>query len=227
MQNRSLGTFARVSGAVAALCLAVCAPAGAADAERLDSGALVEGLQGWIDATRDLRSRFEQTMTSGALGSGLSESGRLFLQRPGRMRWDYLDPERKVALIDGDRTRVYLEEDRQLWEGRLDESNALLLTLLAGSRPIDEMFEASLLERPTSARDVYRLRLVPLGDADAFREIVVSLRPPRFALREVEVLDGAGNRMRYRFSEIRRNRGLDASVFHFEPPAGTEIVARP
>jgi len=112
-----------------------------------EAATVLAGLQAWLEGTRDLEGRFEQSLASGALGAGLAESGRFFLRRPGRMRWDYLEPERKVALIEGDQTRLYLEEEGQLWEGRL-EDGALLATLLAGSEPLDEVFQASLLDPP-------------------------------------------------------------------------------
>ncbi len=127
-----------------------------------------------------------------------------------------------MALIDGDATRLYLEEDQQLWEGRL-ESGSLLAMLLADAQPLDTLFVAELLD-PSGTKGAYRLRLVPRSDPETLREIVLTLRPPRFAIDAVEVLDAAGNRMRYRFFDLRRNRGLSSSVFHFEPPPGTEIV---
>ena len=190
----------------------------------LDASALVLRVQAWLDGTNDMEARFEQTMTSGALGTGIEESGRMVLQRPGRMRWDYLEPERKVALIQGDSTRLYLAEDGQLWEGRL-ESGSLIAMLLTGAEPIRALFDAELLEVAGKGdKRVYRLRLEPRDDPEALREIVLTLRPPDFAIDALEVLDGAGNRMRYRFLELRRNRGLPSSAFHFEPPPGTEIV---
>ncbi len=148
----------------------------------------------------------------------------MYVQRPGRMRWDYLEPEKKVALIHGVSTRLYLEEDQQLWEGSL-ESGSLLAMLLADTQPIDTVFEAELLDRPgRGQKGTYRLQLVPTGEPQSSRAIVLTLRPPAFAIDEIEVLDAAGNRMLYRFFDLRRNRGLSSSVFHFEPPPGTEIV---
>jgi len=208
----------------AGLCAVTLASPAVIASRTLDTGAVVERIQEWLDGTRDMEARFEQTLTSGALGAGIEESGRMYLQRPGRMRWDYLEPEKKVALIHGDSTRLYLEQDRQLWEGRL-ESESLLVMLLADAQPIETLFEAELLDTPGAGQEgAYRLRLVPRTDPESFREIVLTLRPPRFALDAVEVLDAAGNRMLYRFFDLRRNRGLSSSVFHFEPPAGTEIV---
>jgi len=199
--------------------------AGLAGAGELDAPAVLGRVQAWLDGTRDLEARFEQTLISGAFGTGVEESGRLYLERPGRMRWDYTDPEVKIALLDGDRTWLYLEEERQLWEGRLDPADSLLPTLMAGDQPLADLFDASLVATPDRKRGAYRLRLVPRDAVESFEEVVLTLRAPRFALEEVEVLDPTGNRMNYRFTEIERNHGLPAAVFRFEAPAGTEIVA--
>ncbi len=191
----------------------------------LDPAEVLQGVQVWLDGTRDLQARFEQELVSGALGSGLEESGRLYLARPGRMRWDYLDPERKVALIEGDRSRLYLEEDEQLWEGEVDRSEGLLPVLLAAEDRLSGLFEATLAAIPANRGEPYALRLVPVESTESVEVVTLSVRPPKFAIEQAEVLDAAGNRIVYRFSGMKRNRGMPSSVFHFEAPPGTEIVA--
>ena len=177
-------------------------------------------LQRWLDGTRQLQCNFVQELLSGALGSGLKESGRLYIARPGRMRWDYLEPERKVALIDGQRTSLYVEEDRELVHGRLDGEGELLPALLVGEGRLAGLFDAELL---AASRAGVELRLVPLRPGEVVEEVILTLDPGDYAIRSAEVLDPAGNRMRYSFSELRRNRGLPPDVFRFEPPAGTLI----
>ena len=214
----------RWGGVTVAVAFVLWAAAVPAASPELDAAAVTERLQEWLDGTRDIEGRFEQTLVSGALGSGLEESGRIYLWRPGKMRWDYLEPERKIAWVDGETTRLYLEEDQQLWEGRL-EDGALLTALLTGTRPLATLFESALLATPgRGGRGAYRLQLVPAGDVDEFRQVVLTLRPPGFSIEEAEVLDAAGNQMHYRFSKLRRNRGLSRALFHFEPPPGTEVV---
>ena len=198
--------------------------AGSCLADDLDAPAVLGHLQTWLSETRDLEARFEQTLVSGAFGAGVEESGRMFLERPGRMRWDYTDPEVKIALIDGDRTWLYLAEEEQLWEGRLDEADSLLPTLMAGDEPLANLFSVALETTSKRRRGTYRLLLSPQNATETFQEVVLTLRAPEFALEEVEVLDPAGNRMRYQFTQIERNRGLPPAAFRFEAPAGTEIV---
>jgi len=212
----------RGSSRVLGAALAVAAFAAAAGP---DGAAVLAGVQGWLDGTRNLEGRFEQKLVSGAMGTGLSESGRLYIERPGRMRWDYLAPERKVALVNGEATWLYVEEDRELFRGRLDEDSDLLATLLTGDRPLAELFDATLLADSEPGRQ--RLSLVPLREEQEFARIVLTVRPPGFAIEAAEVFDPAGNRMLYSFSGIKRNRRLPDGIFVFEPPPGTSISGEP
>jgi len=184
----------------------------------------MQGLQGWLDGTRELEAPFEQSLLSGAFGAGVEERGRLYVKRPGRMRWDYRDPERKVAILDGDRTWLYLEEERQVVLGRLEDEGGLLPALIAGDRALADLFEFELLDPPEGEDDGYRLRLRPLRSQETFESVVVVLGRRDYAIEAAEVLDAAGNRMLYRFGKFRRNRGLPDGMFRFEPPPGTTVV---
>lgn len=191
-------------------------------------GAALTGVQRWLDGTHDLQASFRQAVLSGALGVGPEESGRVYVARPGRMRWDYLEPERKVAIVEGDRTRLYLAEDAELWEGSLDPTERLLPELLAGTRRLDALFDCRPEAGPTGeASSSSRLALVPLAPSSAYERVTLEIDPKQFTLRAIEVLDAAGNRIRYDLSRIRRNAGLADDLFDFDPPPGTEIVARP
>jgi len=196
-------------------------------AARLEADRVVAGLQGWLDGTRQLEARFEQELLSGGLGSGLTESGTLYLERPGRMRWEYLDPEAKTALIVGDRMSLFVAEDEQMFVSTMPEDGELLPHLLAGDGRIAELFEASLLEADRSPKKGYRLRLVPRARSESFEEVELTLAAPGFAIERALVLDAAGNSVEYRFFALRRNRGLPAEVFEFRPPPGTDIVEQP
>jgi len=198
----------------------------AAAADEGGPATAVEGLQRWLDGTRSLECRFEQELLSGALGAGLMESGTLYVGRPGRMRWDYRDPEVKVALIDRERMLLYLAEDRQLIVSEIPEEGDLLPTLLAGTARLDRLFDAELVQE-APADPLVELRLVPRDRVDSFEEVVLTLRRPGWAIERAQVMDAAGNRMEYRFHRLKRNRELPRGVFSFEPPPGTEIVDQP
>jgi outer membrane lipoprotein carrier protein len=210
---------------LAAMLVAASSIPRAATRERAPLGP-IEGLAGWLEGTRDLTCRFEQRLLSGALGAGTRESGVFYLLRPGRLRWEYDDPEPKTAIVDGDRTLLFLPDDRQLIRGRLSPDEDLLPALLAGRGKIHELFDARVLE-PAGTQDGVRVRLVPRSAPGGVQEITLTLRPPDYSIERAEVLDPAGNRMEYLFTKVRRNKGVPETLFTFEPPPGTEISGPP
>ncbi len=206
---------------IAALMLAAPAPSD-------EKAGVIAGLQAWLDGTQTLDMRFQQSLVSSALGTTATERGRMYLERPGKLRWDYLDPEKKIALLLGDRTALYLEEDKLMSRGRLTGEQGLFPRLLAGNGRVEELFTGTLMATPaTGGQGAYRLRLVPKGDFQSLGVVILTLRPPAFVLEGAEMLDETGNRTTYTFSSLRRNQGLPEGIFAFEPPPGTEVVDEP
>jgi outer membrane lipoprotein carrier protein len=193
-----------------------------------EPGAVLAKLQSWLDDTRRLEGAFIQSLVSGALGSGLEESGRFYLERPGKMRWDYTEPETKVALIAGDRTWLYVPEDRQLVLGRLEGEGELLPRLMTGAERLERLFEYELVDEPTkpAGSGARRIRLTPREDGDAVEAVTLTLRAPDYAIESAEVLDGAGNRTVYLFHDLVRNRDLPAGIFELEAEPGIDVVGK-
>jgi outer membrane lipoprotein carrier protein len=207
-------------GVVAAL--ALCAPGVAAVRS---PAAPAAGLQAWLDGTKTLAGSFEQTLVSGALGQGASERGKLWLERPGRLRWDYAEPDPKVAVVVEGKTSLYLPDDKQLIRGTLGVEQAALPELLASGGRLTDLFDVSAVA--SAAGDppgAARLRLVPRRGSGSVEEVVLVLDGRRFEILRAEVRDAAGNRTAYRFWGWRRNRPIPPGLFAFEPPPGTEVL---
>jgi outer membrane lipoprotein carrier protein len=181
----------------------------------------VRGLQRWLDGTRTLESRFRQALVSGALGATTVETGRMYLERPGKLRWDYLEPERKIAILVGRRTELYLEEEGQLTRGELTEDQGIFPTLLAGGGRVGDLFATELAG---TGHGGLRLKLTPKGGAAAVSEVVLTLRRGDYAIEAADVLDEMGNRTTYALYSVKRNGTLPAGIFAFEPPPGTQVV---
>lgn len=188
---------------------------------------LLAGLQDWLDGSTTLSGRFEQSLVSGAFGEGIRETGSLWIHRPGRMRWDYTDPEAKIAILDGETTLFYEEEAGQMTVGTLADGGGLLAALLTGRQRLDELFRPEQILRPDlSEGRGWFLRLLPREAEEAFEEVTLFLGR-QYQLKAVEVLDASGNRVLYRFSDLKRNEVVPDQIFRFKPPEGTEILGDP
>jgi len=209
--------------AVAALTITILATAVTGRAAAPGAGEVLAGLQAWLDGTRDLECRFEQTLLSGAFGVGVRERGRLYVKRPGKMRWEYTQPDPKVAILSDDATFLYLPEDHQMIRGEESWSSSPLLVLLSREGRIADVFEVEELDAAESGGP-RQLRMVPREEGQGFVEVIVTVTSPGHAMAEAEVLDESGNRMHYRFRSMRRNRGVSDNLFVLEIPPGTEIL---
>ena len=71
--------------------------------------------------TADLVARFTQGYRSGMLGREVTERGVVSIKRPGRMRWEYKDPEPKLFISDGKTFYFYVPADKQVIVSEQDE----------------------------------------------------------------------------------------------------------
>ena len=108
--------------------------------------------------------------------------------------------------------------------GTLADGGRLLAALLAGQGRLADLFTARRILRPdiTAGRG-WLLQLTPRQAGETFEEVTLFLGR-QYQLRAVEVLDAAGNRVLYRFSDMKRNEEIPDAIFEFEPPEGTEIL---
>ena len=67
--------------------------------------------------------------------------GKVWIQRPGRFRWDYASPYSQQLVSDGERLWSYDEDLEQVTVQPIgDVLSAAPAMLLGGSRPIEQVF---------------------------------------------------------------------------------------
>jgi outer membrane lipoprotein carrier protein len=171
--------------------------------------------------TADLVARFTQSYRSGMLGREIVERGIVSIKRPGRMRWEYKDPEAKLFVSDGRTFYFYVPADRQVIVSEQDPERSLAGRLLSGRGGLLDEFLASL-DEPLE-EGVVRLRLVPRREqADVERAFVDA--EPGGRIRAILIEDLQGNRTRFRFEGVRENTGLADRLFRFDAPPGVEVI---
>jgi len=177
-------------------------------------------LQRFFAGLRTLSADFEQrvTDTDGALIQ--QSQGHLWLQRPGRFRWDYQLPYHQLIVGDGEQVWVYDEDLEQVsvrhFDASLGQTPALLLS---SDKPLLESFSVIGLGH---REGIDWVQLLPREQETAFEELRLGLVDG--GLRFMELRDGLGHITLLSFSKLRRNGPVDAQLFVFVPPAGVDVV---
>jgi outer membrane lipoprotein carrier protein len=170
---------------------------------------------------RDLTATFVQTYRSGALGREVKESGLLSLKNPGRMLWEYQQPEKKTFVSDGRSFYFYVPADKQVIVREQADLRGIAALLLSGRGDILSQFEVSAQTAPAGRQ---RLRLLPRKKDAEVDEVVLDVDESA-RIVAIEVLDGQGNRSHFDFANVRENVGLKDQIFQFKVPHGVEVIS--
>ena len=202
------------------------------------TSAVVKNLEAHYRSARTLEAVFLERYSEGSQTVRV-ESGNAYFSRPGRMRWDYESPQKKLFLVDGKYAWLYLPADRTATREPVRESDdwrtplALLtgranLSRFCGTIQLLPTDAAAPEDRPSSAGN-FVLRCTPKihGNAEpAFQDALLEA-DSRFRLVRVLIRQAGALQTEFRFGDWRENVPQDESMFHFLPPPGVAIVEAP
>lgn len=197
-----------------------------ASARPPDLNPLIDGLQNKYSRMRGLEAEFTQ-IYRGADGRTLREAGRLLLKRPGKARWDYTQPEKKLFVSDGKNIYFYVEGESQAThtsiKDSVDPQIPFLFLLGRGNLRRDfSSIEAAPDERPVAAGNVV-LKLIPKRAPEEFKQLMVEVDPSSFEVRRMIIFERSGARMDFLLSNVRENHVAPDSQFQFSPPPGVTL----
>ncbi len=178
----------------------------------------VEQLNHFLTNSNTLRAKFEQAVLDKDMQRATTGRGTLYMLRPNRFRWDYVEPYEQQIIADG--TRVWLN-DKELEQVSVRSQSAALegtpALLLSSNQPADKHFEVTDIGR----RQGYDwVELIPRKEDGQFTRILLAFIGNE--LHRMEMLDKFGQTTHFQFYEIKVNPELEESLFHFEPPSTYE-----
>ena len=62
---------------------------------------IVKKIQDQYQATQSLEADFTQVNHYEGFSSTFTSKGRLYIKRPGKLRWDYLEPSKQQVFVKG------------------------------------------------------------------------------------------------------------------------------
>jgi len=208
---------------LALFALLLCSLAAGAGEGDGDAAKTLDALQKRYDSIQDLRADFVQTSFSAALGKETESRGVVAVKRPGKMRWEYAQPDGRVIVLDGSTIRIWNPDEKQLQIAPLSPENVspTALGFLMGQAVLKDTFDAKPLSEP--GRRELGLTLSPKREG-GFQSLALWLDPKTLQLRESVVVDLFGNKTRVRLNKIVENKGVEASQFELAAPPGAETV---
>src|SRR3984885_13552871 len=200
--------FLAALGAPAAAWAAPATASPASDVEKY-----LNGLASW---TAD----FEQTIDDGHGNVLRSAAGRLYLQKPGKFRWDYSQPSEQLVLADGKQIWFY---DKDLAQANVRDMDTSLAStpasLLSGTASVSTQFNVTALP-PKAGLEWFQL--VPKHADTDFQLVRIGF--DKGDLRSMFLADKLNQITQLTFFNSKRNETLAPDLFTFVPPAGVDVI---
>ena len=194
------------------LALGAAAPASAAEPRPLtlspEEQVLVKRIEDYLNAITTLESRFVQVSASGGFARG-----KFYLQRPGRMRFEY-DPPTPYLLVADGVWFIYVDKElEQVTYLPLKKTPADLLLRDNFSFAADLVITG--LDRTTGAVHV---TVVDSSEPDS-GQVTLSFNEEPLLLKSWTVRDQLGQRVQVTLTESKFGVKLDRALFVYAKPA--------
>jgi outer membrane lipoprotein carrier protein len=193
--------------------LAIAAPARASPAGDVDK--YLSGLASWS-------ADFKQTIDDGHGNVMRSAAGRLYLQRPGKFRWDYSEPSEQLVLADGKQIWFY---DKDLAQANVRDMDSTLAStpasLLSGGGSVSTQFDVTALP---PGEGLQWFQLIPKHPDTDFQLVRIGF--DKGELRSMILADKLNQITQLTFSNSKRNLPLGPDLFSFVPPPGVDVIGR-
>jgi outer membrane lipoprotein carrier protein len=180
----------------------------------------LDQLHAFLNDTKASKGTFKQSVASKTRSSPQNSSGNFAFQRPGKFRWSYDKPFEQLIVGDGSRVWIYDHDLNQVVVRKLDAAlGATPAALLAGDNALEKNFD---LTAGMSSGDLDFVDATPKSPESQFTRVRIGFRDN--LPRRMELTDAFGQITTLDFTAIERNPSLAATLFHFDIPAGADVV---
>ena len=191
------------------------------------TSSLVQQLAGLQRLTADFEQSTKTTNNKTVQKKGLTAQhmnqtfkGVMKVERPGKFYWETTSPAKQTIVTTGKVVWIYDPDLQQAVRQSLDDQVANTPALLLSGNT-SQIMDAYRVTQPDRSKLYYTL--YPKQDDGAFQSLTISFganKAPTLMILQ----DSLGQTTYVRFSNIKVNPAIPASVFNFEPPKGTDII---
>ncbi len=198
------------------------------ESKKNSSGVRLSEVQTRYQATNSVEALFEQESYLASLDMSEISQGKVYFQKPGKMKWNYHSPEEQTFLLNGTTAYFFQPNEKQLV---IDELSSILITelpvaFIMGLGNLDKDFN---MVSSCKAASGEVLTLKPKNQK-ATEDSGVSLKELKLLVKSGDqfpaggrVVDTSGNVTSVLFKQPQINAPQESSVFDPDFPKGIDV----
>jgi outer membrane lipoprotein carrier protein len=196
------------------------APQTARPATRMSANDVIGKVQAFYLDTQQLTALFRQTYTNNTFGKQSVSDGKVWIKKPGKMRWDYQGKKKKVKksfISDGTTLWAVEHDNKQVIRTKIeDDILPVAVTFLFGKGDLARDFSAALDSSGTyGQKSDYVLDLTPRTPSAQYKKLFLVVDPDNFRVKQSIVIEASGNTNHFRFYSPDTKKSVADSWFVF------------
>ncbi len=185
---------------------------------------LLQEVEAKYKKSNTVSADFEQLNQDVAMSHVKKSSGKIFVKRPSKFRWETLKPDQSLLISDGSRYWFYTPPFDEGERGQVIEKDSsqvqskLANALLSGSFSVTR--NMTMKQKGPST-----FLLIPKqGSAGTVTQATLEVDPNLKLIQKVTLEHKGGNRSEISLSKIVLGQKLDDSLFVFQIPPNTDQI---
>lgn len=167
-------------------------------------------VEGYLSDITSIVADFSQTSSDGSTGTG-----KFFMKRPGKMRWQYNPPTPILLVSDGKSVTYYDAGLDQVTYVGVDDTLAVFLA----QKTIKLTSESTKLTRFSSENGVISATIIQVKKPDD-GSLTLEFSDNPIAITGMTAVDATGNVTRVNLENAKFDQVLENKLFVFEDPRG-------
>jgi len=192
-------------------------------AQELSIDEILERIEAIYTAS-EFSAQFIQASTIKAMDITDSASGKLFIKYPGKMKWEYQEPETQIIVTDGDQLWMYRPADNQVMLGKASSffSEGKGAGFLSDIRLLRKDFDIILED--IRFGDYYNLKLVPREQSWDIAYVHLLVSRETFRIAQVFTYNAYEDVTRIELKDLKFNQTFGQNFFKFDIPEGVDVL---
>ena len=185
---------------------------------------VVDKVQAFYAGISQVTASFRQSVTYETFGSTKISDGKLWIQKPGKMRWDYYDKKKskvttKKSFISNGAYLYMVEHDnKQVVKKNLQKDlMPVAVSFLYGKGDLKAEFTAELDKSGKyGEKTEVVLKLTPKKASAQYKNLILVVNPENYRVTQSIIIDSSNNVNHFRFYQPDFKASVAAKWFEFD-----------
>lgn len=185
---------------------------------------VVAEVQKFYAGIKQVTAKFRQSVTNNTFGSTKTSDGTLWLMKPGKMRWDYLEAKKGVTKVkksfisNGSYLYVVEHDNKQVVKKNLaNDLMPVAVTFLYGKGDLAKEFTAAIdRSGKYGAKGDIVLKMTPKQPSAQYKNLYLVVAKDNYRVKQSVIIDSSNNVNQFMFFAPDFEKSIKDSWFEFD-----------